>query len=70
MNGVYDVGKNQTQVGQLNGTVENLSVGELGSVMINNQINDIAPSIFKKIHGWASVQRLVTCPEYMDEIDL
>ena len=45
---VYIVSKNQTPVVQLNGTVENLSVGELGSVMISDQINDIAPSIFKK----------------------
>ena len=51
MIGVYIVGKNQTQFGQLNGTVGNLSVGELGSVMVTDQINDIAPSIFKKFIG-------------------
>ena len=45
---IYIVSKNQTPVVQLNGTVENLSVGELGSIMIFDQINDIAPSIFKK----------------------
>ena len=48
MIGVYIVGKNQTQLGRLNGTVGNLSVGELGSVMVTDQINDIAPSLFKK----------------------
>ena len=46
---VYIVSKNQTPVVQLNGTVENLSVGELGSVMISDQINGIVPSIFKKL---------------------
>ena len=45
---VYIVGTNRTHVGQLNGTVGDLSVGKLGSVMISDQINDIAPSIFKK----------------------
>ena len=45
---VYIVSTNQTPVVQLNGPVENLSVGELGSVMISDQINAIAPSIFKK----------------------
>ena len=45
---VYIVSTNQTSVVQLNGTVENLSVGELGSVVISDQINSIAASIFKK----------------------
>ena len=46
---VYIVTTNQTPVGQLNGTVGNLSVGEVGSVTISDQINDIASSIFKKL---------------------
>ena len=46
---VYIVTTNQTPVGQLNVNVGNLSVGELGSVMISDQINDIVPSIFKKL---------------------
>ena len=45
---VYIVSTNETPVVQLNGPVENLSVGELGSVMISDPINAIAPSIFKK----------------------
>ena len=45
---VYIVSTNQTPIGQLNGTAGNLPVGELGSVLIFDQINDIAPSIFKK----------------------
>ena len=46
---VYIFTTNQTPVGQLNVNVGNLSVGELGSVMISDQINDIVPSIFKKL---------------------
>ena len=45
---VYIVSTNKTPVGQFNGIVGNLSVGELGSVMASDQTNDIAPSIFKK----------------------
>ena len=46
---VHIVITNQTPFGQLNGTVGNLSVGKVGSVMISDQINDAAPSIFKKL---------------------
>ncbi len=46
---VYVFSTNQTPFEQLNGTAGNFSVGELGSVMISDQTNDIAPSIFKKI---------------------
>ena len=45
---VYIVSTNQTPVSHLNGPVGNLSVDDLGSVMISDRINDIAPSIFKK----------------------
>ena len=45
---VYIFDTNQTHAGQLNGTFGNLSVGELGSAMISDQNNDIAPSIFEK----------------------
>ena len=45
---VYIVGTNQTPDCQSNGAFGNLSVGELGSAMISDQINCIAPSIFEK----------------------
>ena len=46
---VYIFSTNQSPAGQSNRAVGNLSVGELGSLLIVDQINDIAPSTFKKL---------------------